>query len=116
VLLLSQEEREAEIARMLGGLGNDKAALANAQEMLARAREGKEAGARAAADATAGAGARAGKKVKAAKAVKEPKVAAEPKPAAKPKAKAKELAPPPPAVAGKAKKGAGKPKANGARA
>jgi DNA repair protein RecN (Recombination protein N) len=41
VMLLSQGEREAEIARMLGGLGNDKAALANAREMLARAKEGK---------------------------------------------------------------------------
>lgn len=45
VVLLSQDERELEIARMLGGLGNDKAALANAREMLARARDGKDAGA-----------------------------------------------------------------------
>ena len=41
VLLLSPEQREQEIARMLGGLGNDKAALANAREMLARAKDGK---------------------------------------------------------------------------
>ncbi len=34
VVRLSTEEREIEIARMLGGLGNDKAALANARAML----------------------------------------------------------------------------------
>jgi DNA repair protein RecN (Recombination protein N) len=43
VMLLSDSERELEIARMLGGLGNDRAALLNAQEMLARARESKGA-------------------------------------------------------------------------
>lgn len=40
VLRLSHGERELEIARMLGGLGNHEAALANARAMLANA-EGK---------------------------------------------------------------------------
>ncbi|HEY8280723.1 MAG TPA: DNA repair protein RecN [Bdellovibrionota bacterium] len=34
VILLSEDERELEIARMLGGMGNHKAALANARAML----------------------------------------------------------------------------------
>lgn len=45
VMLLSDAQRQEEIARMLGGLGNDKAALANAREMLTRAKEGKAASA-----------------------------------------------------------------------
>lgn len=44
VTKLSDDEREQELARMLGGMGNDKAALANAQAMLEKAR--KETGAR----------------------------------------------------------------------
>ncbi len=38
VIRLSEPERELELARMLGGLGNDKAALANARAMLEKAR------------------------------------------------------------------------------
>lgn len=37
VISLSTQEREVEIGRMLGGMGNDKAALANARAMLAKA-------------------------------------------------------------------------------
>jgi len=38
VLSLTESERELELARMLGGNGNDKAALANAKAMLEKAR------------------------------------------------------------------------------
>jgi DNA repair protein RecN (Recombination protein N) len=40
VLRLAPEERELEIARMLGGLGNNKAALANARAMMEMAEGG----------------------------------------------------------------------------
>jgi DNA repair protein RecN (Recombination protein N) len=40
VVPLSGAERELELARMLGGLGNDKEALANARAMLEKARKG----------------------------------------------------------------------------
>jgi len=70
VMLLSTEERELEIARMLGGLGNDRAALANAQEMLSRARDSKASVAAAAAGAAG-----AGKGVRKLTAVPKPKAA-----------------------------------------
>lgn len=43
VIRLSKQERELEIGRMLGGMGNDKAALANARAMLAKAENGRVA-------------------------------------------------------------------------
>lgn len=42
VIPLDQNERDMELARMLGGMGNDKAALINARAMLEQAKKSKQ--------------------------------------------------------------------------
>src|SRR5690606_38928286 len=44
VVRLREPERELEVARLLGGLDNDHAALANARAMLEKAEQAKKAG------------------------------------------------------------------------